>query len=195
MEKRGLVIAIVVLALILGGAYGAYQALSSSDVLNTCSDSTLAGSSSAAASAGSAQQAPLGTSIVDADGEEVMLADAIGGKPAIVNFWATWCPYCIDEMDDYQKLYDTFGDKVAFIMLDAVDGQRETAEKGKAYIKKSGLTFPVYFDTDARSAVSAFDITAFPTTFVLDADGGVVQYTPGRIDYDKVYSALASLVR
>lgn len=42
-------------------------------------------------------------------------------KPTVVNFWATWCPYCLREMEAFQSMYERYGDRVNFVMLNVAD--------------------------------------------------------------------------
>ena len=110
----------------------------------------------------------LARTVEDGRGDTFMLSSLVAGKPAVINYWATWCPYCIDEMPDYQQLYERYGADIAFVMLDVADGQRETITKGASYISEHGYTFPVYYAT-TRSALDAFGVTAYPTSVVIDA--------------------------
>lgn len=122
------------------------------------------------------------------------LGQIADGKPLVVNFWATWCPYCLQEMDDYQAIYDEYSDRVAFAFIDATDGQRETVDKARDWILESGYTLPFYYDLGLE-AVAAFGVQAFPTTVVVAADGEIMAVSPGVIDPDLMRNALDTLVQ
>lgn len=117
--------------------------------------------------------------VYDEDKNEVKLFDFIG-KPIIINFWATWCPYCVDEMDFFEESFKEHGDDIVFMMIDTVDGTRETFEKGKAFIEKAGYTFPVYYDLD-QNAVYVYQVGSLPTTILIDKEGYVLAYQPGAL--------------
>lgn len=118
--------------------------------------------------------------VYDAAGEKHKLSD-FKGKPVVLNFWASWCTYCREEMPLFEEAYKSFGSTVQFMMIDAVDGQRETLETGKAYVQKNGLSFPVFYDTSLE-AVSGYGIQAYPDTFFIDKDGNLAASVVGRID-------------
>lgn len=63
--------------------------------------------------------------VVDAKGDSVNLSDLLG-KPIVLNFWASWCPPCKSEMPDFNEVYKEVGEDITFMMVDLVDGQRET---------------------------------------------------------------------
>ena len=107
----------------------------------------------------------------DMDGKAVNLSD-FAGKPMIVNFWATWCGPCKSEMPHFQKMYEEYGDRIEFIMVNATDGQRDTIEKVKEYISDNGYTFPVYCDSD-YDAIMTYGVYAFPSTLMIFADGSL----------------------
>lgn len=129
--------------------------------------------------------------LIDMQGNEVSVKDLLG-KPTIINFWATWCSYCMEEMPDFQKAYEKYGDKVNFIMIDAVDGYRETVDIGKEYVQKQGYTFPVYFDTDSK-AVEACGVTGFPNTFFVSDTGEILLKYPSYITGDRLMQMVASM--
>lgn len=118
--------------------------------------------------------------VFDADGNGVKLSD-LKGKPVVINFWASWCPPCREEMPYFNDVYDDVKDEVQFMMVDLVDGQRETQESGQKYIEEEGFTFPVYFDNN-QNAASTYGIMSIPTTLFIDADGYIITGYQGPID-------------
>lgn len=125
----------------------------------------------------------------DINGNEVKLSEQFG-KPIVVNFWASWCPPCKDEMPDFEKVYQEMGEQVTFMMVDLVDGTRETLETGSAYIASAGYTFPVYFDVN-QEATYAYAITSIPTTLFINAEGEIVANAVGAIDEETLRKGIA----
>lgn len=115
--------------------------------------------------------------VIDIDGKEVSLSD-FKGKPVVVNFWASWCPPCKEEMPYFNEVYKELGDEVQFMMVDLVDGSRETVDTAKAFIKDNGYEFPVFFDTDQDAAI-AYGVYSIPTSIFIDAEGKVVKAITG----------------
>ena len=118
--------------------------------------------------------------VVDADGNSVKLSELFG-KPIVLNFWASWCPPCKDEMPDFDKVYTEMGDDIVFAMVNMVDGQRETLEKGEKFITDNEFTFPVYYDTEQDAAMT-YSVSSLPTTYFIDKDGYIVTAAQGGID-------------
>lgn len=185
--KRGMVIAFA-LVLVLIAAFAAYGQLSPK-----AAQKQQASVESARTSANKALADYGDVRIYDADGNARSLVELCEGAPAIVNYWATWCPNCVEEMDDYQKLFEKYGDEVRFVMVDATDGKRETREKADAYIADHDYGFPVYYDAE-QSMGMAFAIEYLSTTIVVDRDGTIVSNASGRIDYTAIDQLLGKLI-
>ena len=193
-SKRGVIIALAVLALVVGAAIIAYNLLAESAQsggTNTASVSAHTDGGQAAADA--VWLADYDATVFSDLGDATPLTKMGDGKPLVINFWATWCPYCIDEMGDFQSMYDDYGDRVSFAFIDATDGTRETIEEAKAWVDEHAYTMPFYYDIN-REAVSSFGISAFPTTVVVSAEGEILTISAGRIDADLMRSALDSLL-
>lgn len=120
--------------------------------------------------------------IYDSDGNSITLSD-MEGKPIVLNFWASWCPPCKGEMPYFDTVYLDMGDEVQFLMVDLVDDNRETIEKGMDFIASEGFSFPVYFDT-TNEAGSVYGVRSIPTTYFIDKDGYIVTGVQGAIDED-----------
>ncbi len=121
--------------------------------------------------------------VLDYNGNQVKLSD-FKGKPVVMNFWATWCFFCKEEMPDFNKAFKEYPD-VEFLMINATDGYRETIDSAKKYIEDENFDFNVYFDTELE-AVNAYYVNSFPTTFFIDENGNLVTYANGMLDYDSL---------
>lgn len=115
------------------------------------------------------------------------------GKPVIINFWASWCPFCLEEMPYFETVYQEFGDQIQFMMIDSIDGVRETKEKGQAYLEKFDYTFPVFFDTELEATLS-FGIQGYPATFLVDEEGYFVAWINGMTDEKTLRLAVDLLI-
>jgi len=117
--------------------------------------------------------------VYNVEGQQVKLSDFFG-KPIIINFWATWCPYCVTEMPLFEESFRKYKDDIHFLMVQSIDGERETREKGEKFINDNGYTFPVYFDLDYDASYT-YQAYALPTTVFIDKDGYLKAYHPGML--------------
>ena len=113
-------------------------------------------------------------SLVNATGESVSLSD-FKGKPVLINFWATWCPSCQEEMPFLQQVYDNWSRK-GLILL-AID-TGESPAKVKEYFAKESLSLPVLFDFTGSTS-DKYGVSAIPTTFFIDGAGVIRQKMVG----------------
>ncbi|TCS79303.1 TlpA family protein disulfide reductase [Pectinatus cerevisiiphilus] len=180
-KKTGIVIFVASFVLLIVVASFAYNLLGKTaymrDSVAVGDDNTL----SRQGDVGTAKKMPAPDfTVVDSAGKQVKLS-SLRGKPIVLNFWASWCPPCKKEMPEFDNVYKQEGKDVLFMMVDLVDGQRETQEKGSAYIKEQGFSFPVYFDIK-REGMDKYGIAAIPSTFFIDRDGYIVTSAQGAID-------------
>ncbi len=102
-------------------------------------------------------------------GDTVSLSD-YQGKVVLVNFWATWCGPCRDEMPDFQTIYDLYGGD--FVVL-AVNYQEDRAAV-QAFVDEFSLTFPIALDEDATINEDLYGEAIhqrYPTSILVDRDG------------------------
>lgn len=179
-----LLVAVIVAAAVLydrlGAEYGGDNLVQNTDTTPADSEST---------PENEAHQAP-DFEALDADGKKVRLSD-YKGKPIVLNFWATWCYYCKQEMPDFNEAYKNYPD-IQFLMVNATDGVRETIELAKAYVEGEGFEFEVLYDT-ALEAVNSYYVTGFPQTFFIDAEGRLIAQRSGMLDYESLERGISMI--
>jgi peroxiredoxin len=91
------------------------------------------------------------------------------GQVVLVNFWASWCGPCRQEMPHLNRLHDKYR-AAGFVMLGVnID---DNAETGASTAQKWGVRFPVLFDAD-KAVSKRYDLGAMPATVLVDRDGKV----------------------
>lgn len=195
-QKRGAIVASLLLVAVLALAFVGYGLLSNRRERETESSSTVAAQS--VDSTNQQEVEPLlsdyDATVYTREGEPVRLSAIADGRPLVINFWATWCPYCLKEMPDYQQLVAEYGDEVSFAFVDQNDGKRETISVAEAWLEENGYTdLPVFYDTDLEASYS-FGAQALPTTVLVSADGTIVSASAGAINLEAMRAALDELV-
>ncbi len=162
-NKTKLVILAIVLVLLIAGAGVLYNFLSDKvDIDKTTTDNN---------SDQDLLDAPDFT-VYDKNGNEVKLSD-FKGKPVFITFWASWCGVCKAEMPDIQTVYEQYGDKVEFMMINCTDGTQETMESANEFLGTVDYTFPVYYDTTLEAGIKYY-ASALPTSYFINADGKLI---------------------
>lgn len=106
----------------------------------------------------------------DLEGNKVSPSD-YKGKTLIINFWATWCIPCIQEMPDLEKLYkERKSEGLELLMVNA----KESKDVVKKYIDEKGYTFRVLLD-EKGDVMRKYQVFGLPSTYFID-EKGIVQY-------------------
>jgi len=112
-----------------------------------------------------------------------------GGQPAVINFWATWCPPCLAELPEIERAYQAYGDRVAFVGLAVESGSSHDVAD---VVQRFGLSYPIVLPHP--EVQRAFRVTSFPTTIFIAPDGRVAHSHTGAIDYGLLTRELAALL-
>jgi len=116
--------------------------------------------------------------VKDLDGKDVSLS-SLKGSVVLVNFWATWCPPCKEEIPSMIRLNQAMAGKAFRMLAISID------EDGKEAVEnffKGSKELPVYLDTDAKTA-QLYGTTGVPETFIVDKQGVIQKKIVGGMDW------------
>lgn len=120
----------------------------------------------------------------DLEGNLVSIAD-FEGKFVLINFWATWCTYCDQEMPDLQALQDKYGDDLVVLLVNVQEGEDEI----KAYLEKKNLTMLTVLDKKGEIA-GQYNVTGMPSSYFVTPDQRVIGYVAGMMSYETMEQSL-----
>lgn len=190
MKKQiNIIIAVVVflVAIVLVSVF--YNQLKPENTPDPIQDNKVQNENAPQASPNSEYAAPDFT-VYDANGNKVQLSDYFG-KPIVLNFWASWCYYCVEEMPNFNNAYHKYPD-VQFLMVNVTDGQSETLDSAKSFINNTNFDFPVFYDTDL-DASRTYGASSLPLTIFIDENGELVTYANGMLTAENLERGIAEI--
>lgn len=104
------------------------------------------------------------------EGKEISLS-SLKGAVVMLDFWASWCPYCVEGVPHAKQLYSAYQDK-DFELIGI--NFRESERKVQSFIDARGVTYPILLDTDGKVA-QMYGVRGLPTYLIIDANG-IVKY-------------------
>ena len=110
---------------------------------------------------------------------------ALPATPVVLNFWASWCGVCREEMPQLQQVADAAGDQVLFLGVNVKDGQRQA----RFLLDDLGMSYPNLYDEPGRS-LDLLPSPGVPTTLVLGPDGEILDKAVGAMDMDRLHTLL-----
>ncbi|MGN7470386.1 TlpA family protein disulfide reductase [Brevibacillus sp. SAFN-007a] len=112
-------------------------------------------------------------------------------KPLLLNFWASWCGPCRMEAPDLQKIYEKYGGQIDMYGVNVTSS--DNPESAQAFVQSYKLTFPIPMDVSG-SVSNRYLVQAFPTTYLIDAQGIVRKKIIGMIDAGTLERELRQLL-
>lgn len=118
------------------------------------------------------------------------------GKVVILNFWATWCPPCREEIPSMNRLQTLVGDMNMPVEIVAVNIESDGPRTVPQFVQKQPLDFTVLYDVTG-SVHNSYGVSKYPETFIIDTSGVVVNKVIGGTDWSdpQVISYLQRLLR
>ncbi|MBD3107332.1 redoxin domain-containing protein [Bacillus sp. AGMB 02131] len=117
------------------------------------------------------------------NGESVKLSD-YEGKKVVLNFWATWCKPCREEMPDLQAVYSENKEDVVILAVN-MDAHNDV----KGFTDQYAVTFPVLLDEEDEVS-ERYQVISLPTTYFIDVDGKIAKKHLGQITDEQLEDVL-----
>ena len=138
-------------------------------------------------------------SLVDRSGQKIALAD-LSGTPVVLNFWATWCLPCLEELPIFQQANEALGEEVVFLLVN----NNEDAQTATAYLEEQRITLLSGLEPTRRqraelgldtttNVLRRYRVFGMPTTFFIDEAGIVQSVKPGPLLASDLSQRLAEL--
>ncbi len=118
--------------------------------------------------------------LIDINKNKLKLSE-LNGSVVFINFWATWCEPCIDEMPSIEGLFRRLSENPKFKLITILF--KDEGSMAFNYMNENGYTFPLYLNPDG-SAAKEFGITGVPETFIIDKKGILRDKVMGPAEWD-----------
>ncbi len=116
--------------------------------------------------------------------------ESLRGKVVLVNFWATWCPYCRKEMPAIQQFYQDYQDRGFEVLAFSTD---DDAAKAARYMREAGYSFPAAMaGADIQQAFGP--ISQIPMSMIIDRDGRLRHHIKGQVYYGRIEDLVKPLL-
>ena len=122
------------------------------------------------------------------DGKGSISLASYKGTPVLVNFWATWCVPCKDEMPLLEAAHTAWGSKVQFVGIDRQDYRPDAV----AFAQRAHVTYPLASDPDA-TLDGSYRLRGMPTSVFIDRNGRIVQRVTGPLTRSQLDDGLKAL--
>ena len=126
----------------------------------------------------------------DLAGKTVALA-SFRGKPVLLNFWATWCDTCREEMPDLEALHGRLSPKGVVILGVSMDENAYTAVP--PFLKEHKITFPIVIAD--RKASASYAVRGLPAAFLIDPEGRIARRWVGKLDVRAAENDILALLK
>ena len=126
----------------------------------------------------------------DTKGNEVALSD-FDGKVRVINSWAAWCPFCVDELSDFAQLQEEFGDTIVVIAIN----RKESLNKTQQFTDELGVTDGMLFLLDPKdSFYQSIGGFSMPETLFIDEDGNIRIHKRGPMRFLEMKEKVESII-
>ncbi len=188
--NKNLIVAIVVILVLGVGGFLLFRGTGQDQVSPGRTQTTQSQPAVISGSFTRGQKAP-DVSFTDFDGNRHNLSD-FAGQAVVLDFWAAWCPFCLEEMPELQKAQDKYGDELVMIGVHRTD--TESASRGLGFAQDRGVTYLLVTDPD-DSLYRATGGIGMPTAVFIDKEGVVQEIKSGPKTVEEIAEKVGNLVK
>ena len=124
------------------------------------------------------------------NGDQITLND-FAGKALIVNSWATWCPFCVDELPDFVAAQEEFGDEIVIIVIN----RKESTNQSQKYVEDLGIDGElVYLLDPTDSFYKTIGGFAMPETLFINKKGETIIHKRGPMKIDEIREKIEKII-
>ena len=131
---------------------------------------------------------PIDFRLSGLDGQQYSLSD-YRGKWVLVNFWATWCPPCLEEMPELEMFHNSHKDNDAVVL--GINMEDITDARLKDFVEKQFVSYPILL-TDQNSKLPFGRVSGLPTSFLISPKGEVIAKQVGTVTADSIENFMKS---
>lgn len=121
----------------------------------------------------------------------VFLYENFKGRPLVINSWASWCPFCLDELPDFVQLQKQYDDQIDILAIN----REESVETSSKFSDTLGITHELVWlldpDDSFYRAINGF---AMPETIFVNADGQIVEHVRGYMSFDEMKQKVQTII-
>lgn len=125
------------------------------------------------------------------DGKTMTLSE-LKGKKVVLNFWATWCPPCKEEMPFFQQYYEKYADEDNVEIVAVNITLKDKLDQVKSFVESYHLTFPILL-MEEEDLMETYRIYTIPSTFMINTKGEIEKQILGPLDVDTLRDYVTNL--
>ncbi len=123
------------------------------------------------------------------DGKVLALRE-LAGRPALINFWASWCTSCVEEMPALDRLHRSLAGRLGFLGVNLLGVEGETEETAREFERTTGVTYPSIFDERGLLFAHFSPARLMPSTVLVDKNGVIRYRSFGPRSFDELREAV-----
>lgn len=125
------------------------------------------------------------------EGKSITLS-SLKGKKVILNFWASWCPPCRQEMPDMEKFYkENNNGEIEILAVNLTDAEKSRSDV-PTFMNANSITFPVVLDEKGKVS-QLYNVSSIPASFIIDSKGVIQKKLVGPMTYESMKSMLGAI--
>jgi thiol-disulfide isomerase/thioredoxin len=125
----------------------------------------------------------------DFEGSPIIFSE-LKGKVVYLNFFTSWCPYCVQELGDLKKLQEKYGEALALILVHVPDNDPE--ETARQYLKDNGYDALRVAEDANFFLANYYQLQGYPLSVIIDREGFLAAYQPGALTFEQMEQAVQS---